>query len=475
MRSLFFSLLLAAPLFLPGQTFQLAVINGYGGGTFSEGDTVHVWAAEWANNEVFGGWTGQTASLKDAGEWHTTLVMPAQNVVIEAHTKTLPPGADFTLENIQGRDTLKRVYRYFPPGGPPKGVVWLFHGTGGSANAWVNEFENRQFSNLLMADTFAVVVTECEETTKNADLNNDGNFRRWFYAPFDTNANVDVANVRAIRDTFINRGWITASTPQLATGFSAGGAFSIFLGPILQWDRAVSYCSAGPAFAPDTSHTPTQFCMARRDDHPEVGPLGNLEALENHQRFLERGVCSRFFLLEPSPVYPQRFRRMPGITALQSLAVFNDLQNNDALDAENYLIISPFNIEQSVMNAPQNWPGIVALTVPQRGFIRNQLNAMWPSHTFYSDFNAKTLRFLRQACGTAAASPEPPSPGRIHVYPNPAADRVFLPGNTGPVRVYDATGRPVFTGSGGEVQVEGLTPGLYRIHTLQGWGTFVRL
>ena len=160
-----------------GQTYQLIVQDGYGSGQYAAGDTVHIWAGEFPNSEVFRGWTGQFQYLIDRGEWHTQVVMPAQNVTVQANTKVMPPNSDLYLEEIMGRDTLKRVFSYFPA--QPKGVVWFFHGTGGGAYAWVNSYDNRELVNQCIADAVAVVITEWEETTKNQDINNDGNFKRW--------------------------------------------------------------------------------------------------------------------------------------------------------------------------------------------------------------------------------------------------------------------------------------------------------
>ncbi len=458
-----------------GQTYQLIVQNGYGSGQYAAGDTVHIWAGEFPNSEVFRGWTGQFQYLIDRGEWHTQVVMPAQNVTVQANTKVMPPNSDLFLEEIMGRDTLKRVFSYFPV--QPKGVVWFFHGTGGGAYAWVNSYDNRQLVNQCIADTFAVVITECEETTKNQDINNDGNFKRWHYDP-DSVANVDFANLRAIRDTFINRGLLSAVTPQIGVGFSAGGAMAQIMGWYANWKVGINYGTGGVEGAAQVSTSPSMICPNRRDDHPDVGPISVQEAFVHQQMFLDRGVCSEVYVNEPGPLHPQRFSRRPGIALAQSQALFNDLKNNNCLGANNYLIKSNKQIEDLVVAQPQNWLSLAALGVQERLFVQDELAVLWSAHHFTADFNAKAMRFIRNACGGGvSAVPEPSMPVRaLRLVPNPATDRVTIEGGIfgGLVRIFNITGQLVLEGSGPTVDVSRLAPGIYQVLTEQGVGRLAR-
>lgn len=460
-----------------GQTYQLTVQNGYGSGQYAAGDTVHIWAAEYPNSEVFWRWTGQVEHLLqwDAREddWHKRVVMPAKNVTVRANTKTMPPNSDLAYEEIMGRDTLKRVFSYFPA--KPKGTVWFFHGTGGEAYAWVNPYDNRQLVNRCIADTFAIIITECEESTKEKDLDNDGNFKRWNYTP-DSVANVDFANIRAIRDTFIRRGKIGISTPNIGVGFSAGGAMSLIMGWYSKWKVGVDYGTGGVPGAAQNSTAPAMICPNRRDDHPEVGPEGVNEAFVHQQLYRARGVCSEVYVNEPGPLHPQRFKRKPGITAAQSLAIFNDLMNNNCLGPKGYLLKSLHQIEDLVAANPQKWPSLATLGIPERLFVGDQIAELWTSHHFTPDFDGKALRFIQDACGSGVtAAPEAVETARtLRIWPNPATYQITVEGVNGLVRIFAVTGQLQMVVTGPTVDISALAPGLYYVQTALGVGKLVR-
>jgi len=236
------------------QTFNLAVNNGYGSGNYAASDTVHVWCEAIPDDAVFAQWSGDIATMADVGEWHTTLIMPGRNVTLTANFRTIAP---FTIqyETIKAVNNLKNVYSYFPP--QYKGVIFLAHGTGSKAEYWVNHYEKYQFTKDAIADSFAVIFTEAEEVTLNADLNGDGKLR-WSSSPLDARANIDIANIIALTDTFVARGQMTRSTPRFAVGISNGAFFSFSLATFLKYKGVAGYCGAGNNTLFTFSDTPAQ-------------------------------------------------------------------------------------------------------------------------------------------------------------------------------------------------------------------------
>ncbi len=447
------------------QSYQLTVENGYGSTSASAGDTIHIWAEEFGAERTFSHWSGDTSFLEMPDEWHTRVIMPAQHVTVKSNTKILPTGSANPLfqENIMGGDTLKRVFSYFPSNIAPKGVCWLWHGTNGSANSWSGqEFEQHQFVRYLVANGWGVIVTESEESTKNKDLNGDGSFRYDYYP--DTFQNIDLQNVRAIRDTFIHRGKMTWFTPQAAVGFSAGGAFSTLLASILGWKAAVTHCAPRVSLVIQTTSTPIQFSMNLRDSHPDVGPAGNLEALENYQFLTDKGVCSKFFLLRPSPTYPERFKRMPGISTALSYSIHNELVANGCFGPGGYPIKPSGDIQAAVITNPANWPVALSLTSPQRGFVLDQIEVLWSAHHYHTDFMAADFKFIESACASSVGTNTVKSEVLQSLYPNPTTGALTLPEHSGPIRVFDLDGKMVMdknTSGQPDLDVSALSSGLY--------------
>lgn len=465
---------------LQAQVYSITIQNGYTQAVqASPGDTVHVWAQEWGVARTFDYWTGDTSFLERPLEWHTRLIMPAHNVTLTAVTKLLPTGNDnpLTLELIMGRDTIKRVFSYFPANHPPAGVCWLWHGTNGSADSWAGtEFEQHEFVKYLVGKGWGVIVTESEESTKHRDINNDG-YIRYDYTPDSLN-NVDIQNIMAIRDTFIHRGKMSWSTPQAAVGFSAGGAFATLLAPVMNWQAGISHCAPGPSVLFPLIHTPIQFSMNRRDQDPNVGPAGIQEALDNYQYLDSVGVCTDFFMLLPSPSYGNRFKRLPGISGAQSLAINTELLSNNGMGPDGYLIKSPDQIESEVIANPSNWPVIVGLTGAQRQFVLDQIQVLWSAHHFHTDYMAADFNFISNPCGALLGTRSPDYQWGLTVYPNPGSGQFNVSETIHSARVFDLNGRlmlePVIRNESTQFDISMLPTGLYFVQTDKGWGKVIR-
>jgi hypothetical protein len=372
----------------------VTVVNGYGSGTYKIGDTVHVWSNPAADSYVFDQWTGYTSLLQNSGEWHNLFVMPAQNVTLTANQKAITP---FTLkiEKIKGVSISKNVYYYFPV--TQKGVAFLLHGSGGSALNLVINYEWMQMIKDLVAAGYAVIVTEAEESSLNTDLNGNGSLQ-WKTTPIDSTTNVDLGNIKAIRDTFYARGYTNSSVPLYSIGMSNGGAFSCCLSYLYKFKSSVSYCAQAYKAIFDVSTTPYQFCMAKNDDRPEVGATGNADALTNSQGLNSRGVCSKYFLNDRSPVYPERFARRSDISVATSTALFKEFQHNNWLTAKNFLKAASDSISKVCLANTGVYPTYNALNLLQRDFVNMEIDVMFAGHQFYSDLNKSTIRFLDSRC-----------------------------------------------------------------------------
>ena len=449
--------------------FTLTVTNGYGGGTYSAGDTVDIWSKEYPLTDVFDKWTGDVQFLEYADEWHTTVIMPSQNVSVTGHTRTI---GSFTInhESIMGRDTLKEVYSYFPPNF--KGVIFCFHGTGGQASNWTTLFDYVQFLHDAVADTFAFIITESEETTKGVDLNNNGKTNQWNYAPYDS-TNVDFANIQALIDTFRLRGITNASTNYFSVGMSNGGGFSATAATYFNWTAAVSYCAPAGNLLASLTTVPIQWCMAKYDNHPNVGPAGNAEALSNHNTLVSRGICSRYFLFDHSPVYPQRFMRSPTITQTKSNNLILELQNNNLLDANKYLLYATDSIAARILASPASYPQYLTLAATDKVFMATQVDVMYSAHQFFCDYDKRTLEFFNYQCNIPTGIQDLGHETLdMRIQPNPVNDVLQVSVSEKLIgeeaTVFDLSGRKVFSAAVSALNFElrtlNLSKGLYFLH-----------
>jgi hypothetical protein len=385
----------ASPLVLTStDSFTVVVNNGYGSGTYKKGDTVHIFTSHYSNNQLFDKWRGDTSILNAPEEWHTWFIMPKRNVTFTGSIKTISP---FTLqyEQIRGKDRLKPVYSYFPTG--HKGIVYLLHGTGGKASSLVSMYEFQIVIRDLINDNFAVIITESEEATTGIDANGDGKLS-WKVYPVDTLNNVDYVNIRNITDTFYNRGVTNRSKLRFSIGMSIGAFYSNALSTIYQYKAGVNYCGQGFAATIAVTQTPVQFCMAKFDNNGGVGKAGNATAFTNFNALNSRGICSKYFIKERCPIYPERFARSGDITISQSIAVFNELKSKGYIDSRNYYIGSSDALRNVYKSNPANFPVINSLTATQRSFMLAQIDLSVSDHQMYSDYNRATLKFLNTQC-----------------------------------------------------------------------------
>jgi hypothetical protein len=216
--------------------------------------------------------------------------------------------------------------------------------------------------------------------------------------PLDTVANVDYANIRIITDTFYNRGVTDRSKPRYSVGMSDGGFFSASLSYLYHFKTGVQYCSQGSPSLMQVTSIPTQFCMMANDNNPSVGAAGNAEAFSDFNSFTGRGVCSKYFINERSPIYPERFARSGAISTTQSVAIYNELKSKGYIDNKSYYIGYSDAFQNAFTSNPASFPVISSLPIAQQVFVLEQINISVADHHFYSDYNRKTLNFLDHQC-----------------------------------------------------------------------------
>ncbi|MBC7798588.1 MAG: hypothetical protein H7Z37_17090 [Pyrinomonadaceae bacterium] len=348
--------------------FSVVVNNGYGSGKYKGASRfIHIWANANPPNMVFDRWTGDTHLLLNPMSWHTRLNPKQKNINLTATYKNAPVWNPI-YETINGRE-----YGYhFPPNA--RAVVFWFHGTGGNARSFFNRLESRYSGNNFVANGFAVVALDSSNRVDN-QWDNIGN------AP----NNPDISNVQAIINSLVARGLMQANTPVFSSGMSNGGAFSPRVAQALQFKATAVYCAQGGAYI-NIRNVPTIWNMAQNDGNENVGSAGNSASLNFFYNLQGRGILAQHNIHIASPLYPQRFARIPNLTLTDSQAIFDSLKNNNFLDRENYLLEDP---------SISNWQSVIpAVYTPHLQTIRSQLDVSFAEHEYFSDNDGKVMSFF---------------------------------------------------------------------------------
>ncbi len=368
MKKLFFVGLFILSIYsFTSAQFTINVLNGYGGGTYrGTSNLIHIWAAANPPNMVFDKWVGDTNLLVDVNAWHTRVSLKKKVITLTATYKSAPNWSP-TYETINGRN----FGYYFPPN--IRGLVFRFHGTGGNGSSFFNSVEDRVTANDLVAAGFAV-----------ASPDSDDRVNKQWDATLPPN-NVDINNVQAIINSFISRGLITANTSIFSLGMSNGGAFSPRVAYALQFKAAATFCAQGGGYI-NITNVPQIWNMAQYDDNANVGSAGNAGALANAQFLASRGIVTQYNVNPSSPVYPERFARIPGLTLSDSQIIFNSLKSNGFMDGNNYLLRNPDT---------SGWESFVpTIYNAYRGDISDELDICYARHKYYSDFDSRLIQFF---------------------------------------------------------------------------------
>ncbi|HFA47802.1 MAG TPA: T9SS type A sorting domain-containing protein [Bacteroidetes bacterium] len=455
MQKIFTPLFLLFSLSIAAQDFMLTVNNGTGSGSYFYGDSVHIFSDKAPVTGVFTKWTGTGAGYLDIDdEWHTTLVVPAQsgveNLTVEAQYGQLPAVASQTTEMISlfgiddgvfSEDVLKEVHFSIPEN--PKGIVFLFHGTGGEGSSMFDKYELFTLVKDLYYAGYGSIATDANERTMG-DQNGDGKIR-WLAAQAiqqEPDNNIDLYNIRALRDTFIARYMLPDNFPFFSFGVSNGANFSDLAAATLGFR----------ASAHNTAHgSPSLYSL--RDDATPVIWLQNINdhnasanptvAYANYQALLDRDICSDWLWLQKSPIYEKRFMRSRNnISQQKSLEIYERFFDYPGLvDEHNFLTIDDLETEM-----PTGFFDPLGLTPAQEKDVTGQLKVINADHTGHGDFNKTIIRFFENICEVTGVAPSPVLQNNISVYPNPTDGLVYLKGDNARLRsveIFDPQGQSI--------------------------------
>lgn len=369
---------------LHAETFELTVDKGDGDGTYAPGEQVYVWANPYEDetatralvepNEVsgtvriFDRWVGDVGQLQDPFAMRTSLVMPGAAVAISAQYKDAPRWAP------------SRVISYLPDS--HRGVIFILHGRGGcGTSCLIEETAVHSFIDTALAEAYGVILVDAIDRRGES-----------WDATVSPTANVDMGRVAAVYNDFIAKGTLSAQDPVYMLGISAGGVFASLFDQSAQdqlgipVDAMALFVSPGNAEVMPTTTIPTFFVLAE-NDRTNNGALNEL-ALWHHNVLLDHGIPSQLWMQGPTPLHPNSFWGIEGLTQADSETLFQSLKDGGLLDENNYLLEHPDD-----SNWQQHLP-IAYLSTTYQNNIQGQLLAAYAGHSFFADFNHKMLSFF---------------------------------------------------------------------------------
>lgn len=351
-------------------TTGVVVGNGAAAGALAPGDTVHVFANPAAAGSIFDHWEGDASILANPLRTHTTFTLGANSVSLAAVFRTVPQWTE-TRDRIDGLD----FWYYVPPA--PAGIIYLWHGTGGSGPQWFFQTAYLEFVRAAVARGYGVAAL----TASSSELG-------WTMQPIALD-NPDLANAVAANDRLESLGLIRADTPRYSLGMSSGGRFSVRFCAVLGCAAQATVCAqADPEALMMSTSVPTRFNMAFNDTAPNIS---NSDARRYSASMLARGVASAFELQAPSPLAPVRFSSLTGATPDDALAIYSALAGGGIIDERGFLLADP-------ATDPSGWKSVIPAPhslIPLRMFEIGQVLAIaYAEHEFYSEHTPETLAFF---------------------------------------------------------------------------------
>ncbi len=469
-----------------GQTFTLDISKGYGTGTYQKGDTVFIWSSPEVDTRCFDHWQGSAKEyMLEGNEWLTRIVVPTNDTISLVHASAslndlsstvligdeeiILPGMDYGIPEL----TPKGVYYQIPDN--PIGIIFCFHGTGGSGVGFETDFEKRSFFKAGANRNYLMIATEANEKT-HGDQDGNGKLRWHIKNELTDNSsnNIDIKLIKALRDTFINRYNLPDDFPTFSLGVSNGANFADLCAAALNFNASGHMTGNGLTgiYENRADATPVIFVQSINDQHESAKPD---TAFGNHEALLERGISSEFYWHTKTPVYNERFIRTTDLLISKEISdsIFQRMKRHpNLLDSINRILIS------NNSELPENLFDGLNLSNGSQTDCENQIKIMNADHKFHSHFNNRIFDFfdlhLEQVNSIEKHTKESP----ITLYPNPTQSNFHVTnvGMNASISVLSSSGQLIYKVVGiSEIDMTPFPDGVYFIKVVDSEQTTVKI
>jgi dienelactone hydrolase len=263
----------------------------------------------------------------------------------------------------------------------PAGIVFMFHGTGGSAD-FATKLESVDMLNHLTAAGYGFVATE---STDRAG-------KQWDTSDLSLSTNPDLARLARLYLSMKASRAITDHTPIYAVGMSRGAGFaSVF---------AQAFKNAGyPVAAIAPSHgqipisvranggltVPAYFTLGAND-----ATVDNAQVVRQVNDLAAHGVPASFVIEPETNLNAARFLRVPGIDATTANAIFSVLVKAGLWDPDGHRLVSVAAAQAALpsLTYPAN------VTPDQKQLLRDQVNVVLAVHEYSATYAPQTVAFF---------------------------------------------------------------------------------
>ncbi len=301
---------------------------------------------------------------------------------------------DLAEENHDGRRYLIAMPE------SPSGLVFLFHGSRGSADFALRDTV-QDILDPLFAAGFGIVASESADRT---------NVRRWLNQPADTDGNVDLAFMLGLHTHLIGSTPITEETPVFTMGMSNGGGFATLFGIVAKAEgRPVAAIAnymgplpaSGRALVRQGVQVPPLFMVLAEND----GLVNNDNILKGVAFLKAQGARVDVYTATPVPVTAEAIVPLTDFPLARAQAFVAFLTERGLIDAGGNRL---YNKGQALTREMLQ---DLRPMMDESGFGRQAFNAvliLWAGHRMRSDYADEQIRFFIEARDEATRpSPAP--------------------------------------------------------------------
>lgn len=350
---------------------NLQIKNGFYNEVLLANNKIDIWANPPSEEMIFDKWTGDTELITDPYSFHTSMDIPSVSANINATYKSLPENwelQNFTLESFNNTN----VYYYFPK--DYSGIIFLFHGRGGSATGWINENKTDQLDLIyrLVNRNYAIIVPESLDRIN----------KKWD-GEWVLENNIDIQHIEYIINNLTTRGLIDINIPYFGLGMSNGGGFVSKISAYHDFAAQTIFCSGGTPIWVRDSKIPTYWNLAYNDHFPNINP----KAEGNYEYLITNGAFAKFYMNRPSPVHQKQFSYLKDITMKNSSEIYTSFAESWILGDDGFIVDNITSIDQILETIPDDY-------LFRDNSIKNSIMKSGAYHKFYSKNIPKVLNFF---------------------------------------------------------------------------------